>query len=260
MATPLIPRIGSVNPSARTAAQHAIFANKNRQFYPVSPENNQVNAAGVLELTGNSRAGQIINGSIAANTTLNFPVSGASFYFIALSAPISARPRGGVFALYTQGTGQRVDPKNLFDVIELANPTALPIAYSMFVGFGDYIDNRVIIANGLTFNAVNNTYGTTGSLATITIPDLAGSPFTDVNGRNWIALRRSALLMFNLDLATVQLLQRGLPAAIGGPVIAAVQPQTSITLQIDGNFRYTVNNSAMVDAYVSEVYESIPAP
>ncbi len=220
----------------------------------VASGDNRLNNAGYLAPSGKGRTASIINTIIAPGQNLTFPQAGDNFYFILLTAPILARPSNGVFNSFETGTGYAADPGNYFALVELTNPNAFNVVVSFFIGFGGYIDNRVIIANGFIFNVAKPTFPVAAGAATAFCQDISGSVFTDINGRSWIALSRQSIVICNLDVSSVVLVTSFVP---GPNSLAAVQPLTSIALPMTGNLAVTINNSAPMNAYVSEIYSAI---
>lgn len=223
---------------------------------PIAQGNNRTTSGGYVPITGIARTYSIVNVSIAAGATLALPQTGDNFYFPVLTAPIQARPRGGLFNTFYQGTGAKVDPQNQFAILELYNPNTFPVGISVFVGFGEYIDNRVIISNDSVSNVAFPTYSSPSTSAIIQIPDKSGTKFTDVNGRNFVALARTAISINNLDNAS-NLYLEGSPS---GTILYAVYPLTSAAIPtLSGNYLATVNGSSMVNGIISEIYSAIPA-
>lgn len=221
----------------------------------VSQNGNRLNNAGYLGPVGAGRTASVINVSVAAGATLAFPQAGDNFYFILLTAPIQARPSNGVFNTYQVGTGLRCDEGNYFSILELFNPNAFPVVVSFFVGFGGYIDNRVIIANNGVGNITFGTYTQLSSASFVEVDDLSGTTFPDQNGDEWIAIARNFVTVCNLDVGDVILVM----AKTFDPANAlyAVQPLTSISLPTSGDLGVTVNNSAPINGYITEIYQAI---
>jgi hypothetical protein len=162
------------------------------------------------------------------------------------------RPRGGIFNSYSQGTGLKEDDSP-FDMLEVYNNNPLSVGISLFVGWGDYIDNRLIPINSLIQQVTYPTYDANAApLNNVAIPDLSGQYISDANGVLRIALQRVALQIFNIDTGqAILLLNNALTVNV-----ANVPPLTGITLPTAGNFRIKPP-VATVNGIVSEIYSAI---
>lgn len=196
--------------------------------------------------------------AIPAGNTVQVQSTGTRAYFVVCSAPVNARPKGGDFVLYQQGTG--IDTGTvIFQGVEIQNPNAVPVVISMFVGFAGFIDNRLIIADAITPNVAYPTYPVASAGTVVNIPDLSGGPFTDINGVGWYAISRNAILVFNADSGVTYNLQRANATAAGDPSIGVIYPLTPIQFQVSGNYRIT-KGGAPINVVVSEIYTAILAP
>lgn len=198
---------------------------------------------------------------IAAGGTFPIVGKGSYFYFDTLSSAIQARPyvngTPGLFNTYSQGTGLNLSDTP-FDQVELYNPNAFAVVYSIRVGFGDFIDNRVIIGGGTVQAVAYPTYPNPGgSEATIAINDLSGQSFADINGTLWLALNRIAIVATNYATATDYILQKSGALTNNGPGIVGILARTSLYLPVSGN--YSVSNGGGVNNLtISETYNAIP--
>lgn len=223
--------------------------------WPVAQTSQRVNGSGLLARSAPGRGAQTITTSIGAGQTTQFPAAGQRFYLRAASAPLQIRAKGDAFDTYTPGTGNSADPGNLFDLIEVQNTSPYPISFSLWVGFGNFIDHRLILETGVIFPVVFPTWPTPNVAALLQIPDLTGQAFQDINGGSWVALSRVALNISNVDLATTATIQEyGSPVV--GTGILAVFPQTSISLPIAGNYSLRIG-SGNVNCIVSEIYNAL---
>jgi hypothetical protein len=161
-----------------------------------------------------------------------------------------------VFNTYQQGTGLDLDETNAFNILDLRNDNAFPIAFQIFVGFDAYIDNRLILSGGQPVVAFP-TYDTPNSLAAVAIPDRSGSVIADINGNQFYALSRVAVLVFNTDAGVTLLVQRAGSAIPNGPAVGAVYPQTSVRLDCAGDFSLSTGGGN-INCVVSELYNAIP--
>lgn len=206
--------------------------------------------------------GQLVNLSIPAGTSIPLVIAGDNFYFIVSTAPASAliqvRPRGGNFNEYQQGTGLNLRATGAtFDMLEVKNVSANPQVVSIWVGFGEYIDNRLILAGSQIQAVVNPTYPTPGTTTTINIPDLSGSSFTDINGKLWLAISRVSIEMTNFATGTDYILQGYNSAVNNGPGVLAVLARTSLIFGVSGNYSIS-NGGGATNLIVSEVYNAVP--
>lgn len=198
--------------------------------------------------------------SIAAGATLPFPGKSSYFYFDALSAGLEARVyKNGSPSLqntYAQGTGLNFQP-GTFDTLEIFNPNAFAVVFSVRVGFGNFIDNRSILGGAANLPVANPTYPTPGTTTTINIPDLSGSAFADINGTIWLALNRISLEVTNFATSTDLILQKAGAAVNNGPGVIGILSRTSLLLNLAGNYAIS-NGGGATNCIVSEIYNAIP--
>jgi len=223
----------------------------------IATQGNRLNNSGAPETKGVSRTAQIISSAIPAGQTLTYPVSGNNFYLIVSTATIAIRPRGGVFNNYTSGKGQLMDEQNLFNLLEVQNNTPYSVVFSLFVGFGGYIDNTLILNTQIAQVA----YATSPAVSLsniINIPDLSGQAFTDINGNPMLAVSRSGLYISNYDLASTYSLEAMLPVQnlVANKRLLAIAHGTDIVYPASGDFRIWIPTST-INAVVSEIYSAI---
>lgn len=225
-----------------------------------APQNAVTAPAAVLPpLSG----GRLITIPLAAGANTTLTNRGTQFYFVLCTGSINARARGGKagggdFVLYPQeGTGSDVGAE--FDFLDLQNPNGYAIAVAVWIGYGGFIDKRLILNNVANPNVVFPTCPVANSLTQININDLSGQAFSDINGNKWIAIARIAILIFNLDTGNSYLLQKAGASTGTGPAVASIPPAPlPLQLQFSGN--YTIdNNGANINMIVSEIYSAIPA-
>jgi hypothetical protein len=200
--------------------------------------------------------GRIVNLPLAPGASTNVTSAGTRAYLVVATAAVNMRPGGvrtGDFTLYSQGTGiQTVNP---FDWIEINNPNSVPVVISLWLGFDDFIDNRLILANATLQNITYPTQST-GTTAQILIPDLSGGAFFDINNKKWLALFRQAIIISNLDPATPVLLQKYGAASSSGPAVLSCPPSLPIAHNSSGNFTIVGGTASVI---VSEIYQAIPS-
>ncbi len=219
---------------------------------------NRVNSQGrpPISVLGKSSV-RIIN-AIPAGGSLPLSVSGKNFYVLAASGPIHIKPSNGSFNEYRQGTGLAIpDDENAFTLLEIRNDAAVAVAFEIFVGWDEFIDKRLILDMRSTPFVTYPTYDTATSAPLVDITDLSGTAFTDINGNEWYAIYRVALIVCNPDTGVTLLLQEAATVIAGGPAIAAIYPLTSLRLETSGNYRLHLGG-ANINAIVSEIYAAIP--
>ena len=221
---------------------------------PPPQTSNRQSSQGSIPTSARNRAARIVNTIVAAGQTVPLYNQGSNFYLIAASAPINIRPRDGAFNSYSTGQGNEFNLDSTFDVLELQNTSAFPITISLYVGWSNFIDHRLILAGAVNSIAFP-TAGIPGVLTSIQIPDLSGQAFTDINGQIWLAVQRQYIVISNVDTATIQYLRK-LGGAPGDPAVLAVQPTFSASLPLQGD--YSINNGGgVINAVVSEIYNAI---
>lgn len=225
---------------------------------PIATGSNRTNSSGRSLGTVLSRTSITINNIVPANSILQVPCAGTQFYVVVQTAPISIRPSGGVFNVYEQGTGLQLEEINAFQLLEVKNENAFAVVFSIFVGFDQYIDNRLILTNTGQQLVANPTYPVVSAAATVAITDLAGSQFTDINGDDWYALSREAIYIFNPDPGVTLLLQLAGSVVSNGPAVAIIYPVTSLRYAASGDYSLSVGGGN-INAIVSELYSAIPA-
>ena len=143
---------------------------------------------------GTLSGGRLITIPLAAGATTTLTSRGTEFYFVVATGAVNARARGNVsgagdFVLYPQeGTGQVTGSE--FDFIDLQNPNSYAIAIGIWIGYGGFIDKRLILNNVANPNVAYPTYPVAKAGTVININDLSGQAFTDIDENNWIALSR----------------------------------------------------------------------
>jgi hypothetical protein len=137
------------------------------------------------------------------------------------------------------------------------NEQTFPVVFELHVGFQGFIDNKLIIADTLYPNVVRPTYPTPNAAAIVEIDDISGEAFTDINGGEWYALNRLAIIICNTDNGVTLLLQKADSIVANGPAIAAIQPTFSLNYPASGDYVLHLGG-ANINAIVSEIYRAIP--
>jgi len=204
-----------------------------------------------------AKSAQVVTAIIgpAGSATDKYPIfqGGVAFYLTLATGPLWIQPSGGSMDQYSQGTGKRSDESRPFTQLQIVNKTPNPVIFSVWVGWGDYIDNRVIMNNPMISNVVVPTSPIVNSTNNINIPDLGGAPILDIDGVTWLALTRTEICVSNYDIATTYTVE-GMNAP-HAPVWA-VHPLTDVSRNVNGNFRIHIPSST-INAIVSEVYQAI---
>lgn len=217
---------------------------------------NRTSTQGVAPGNPQSRTSLFYANVIPAGGVLPVPCAGTQFYVTAATAPVSIRPSGGVFNAYEQGTGLQLDETNAFSLLEVRNDNAYPIAFQIFVGFDQYIDNRLVLGGGQPVIGYP-TYPVANAAATLDIPDKTGSVIADINGNQFYALSRVAVIICNTDTGVTLLLHKAGATLAGDPAVAAVFPTTSLRYDASGHFSLTTGGGNL-NCIVSELYNAIP--
>lgn len=220
--------------------------------------NNRVNSRGIVPANTKGTCSLRYSNVILAGKSLQIPAVGTQFYFRTSTAELQVKPNGGVFSGYYQGEGLQLDLDNTFNQLEIKNQNAFDVVFELFIGFQGFIDNKLIIANQLYPQVAFPTYPTAASAAIVDITDRSGSKITDINNGVWYALSRIAIIICNIDSGTTILVQKAGSVVSNGPSVAAVQPSTSLRLDISGNYRLNIGGGN-INAIVSEIYQVIAA-
>jgi hypothetical protein len=218
---------------------------------------NRVNSSGRALGTVKARTSLFVSNLVPAGGTLPIPVSGTSFYVTVATAPFNVRPSGGVFNTYDVGTGLDLEEINSFSLLEVNNPNPFPVVFQMFVGFDKFIDKRLILSQTNLTVVAYPTYATPNSAAAVAIDDISGQAFTDINGNEWYAIQRAAIIVCNTDGGVDLLLQESGSVVANGPAIAAIYAKTSLRLDVAGDYSLSVGGGN-INAVVSELYQAIP--
>jgi hypothetical protein len=221
---------------------------------PTAAPSNRQNNAGQFAPEGQNRSSQIITNVLPAGQI--FPVfqPGDAFYLVVATGKLLIKPNTGSENEYVQGTGLRPGNNSIFKQVQLKNPNTFPVVFQLFVGFGDYIDNRLIVNDPNQIQAVYPTSPLANTSNNIAIPDLSGQAFNDINGVPMLALNRVGIYVSNIDLALTYDLRNNADTATA----ISIMPITSIVFPANGNFRIKTP-SANINGTVSEIYNAIRA-
>lgn len=206
--------------------------------------------------------GQQYNFSIPAGQTFTQPAFGTRAYLVVATASVNMRVRGrdygaGAYSLFSQGTGVgEPNAAEQFDVVDIQNFNGYAVVVSLWVGYADFIDNRLILDATINKAVTYPTQPVAGA-TNINIPDISGTNFTDINGKGWIAISRVAIIISNLDTGVTLLLQAAGASTASGPAVLMSPPGLPVSHSSSGNFSINVGGGA-INAIVSEIYQAIP--
>jgi hypothetical protein len=223
----------------------------------VATGSNRLNATDQIIGSPINRTSQKITGVLPAGGVMPINVPGKTFYLSYASNPLLIRPYpGGSFNSYDVGTGIKLE--HGFTRLDIQNPLVIPVLFQVFIGFDEFIDNRVILAQSQFPLVAYPTYPTANAAATITITDRSKQAFNDINGNSWYAVSREAIYLYNIDAGTTYLLQKAGANTSSGPAIGAVYPTTSLRKAVSGNY-VIATGGGNINMIVSELYYSIAA-
>lgn len=220
--------------------------------------NNRVNSSGLFSPNEKNRTSTFIQGTLAAGDTLPFSVSGTTFYITSSTNLVSIRPSGGAFASYVQGTGLKIRDENSFNLLEVKNNNAFDVAFQIFVGWDNFIDNRVIMSSQQYPSIVYPTQSVANTATDILIKDRTGQAIADINGNTFFALSRQSILISNTSSSTVLYLQKYNTIISGGPSVAVIPAGQVMRFDFSGDYALC-NGGATIAAIVAEVYSAIPS-
>lgn len=204
---------------------------------------------------GSDRSSQIVTTILTPVGTpgAKYPISqaGNNFYLVLATNTVSVKTDKGIENNYTQGTG--LENPSDFKWVEIGNPTPYNIVVSIFVGFGGYIDNRLIVADPLVSSVTVLTYGVPNALNEVDVIDKTAQAIVDQNGNNFLALSRVAIYVSNLDTGVTYFIWNS--AKTGSAL--AIAPAMNGVYGAGGNFVVAPNGVGLVNALVSEVYMAV---
>ncbi len=207
-------------------------------------------------VNNSGKSSQIITTIIPALSSIPVMVAGDTFYLTLATAAVDIQPSKSARSTYSQGTGERMKD-NPFTQLQVYNDSPNNVIISIYVGFGEYIDNRVILFDPLVFSVSYPTYPVPNAATVVNITDRSGQAITDQNGNRYLALYRKAIYFSNIDPAQVYTLADS--GFVVGSVIA-IQPTFNIVFEASGNFRVNIPTGpigAPVNAYISEIYAAV---
>lgn len=137
---------------------------------------------------------------IAAGAEINVLVPGTAFYLYSCPAMLNVRPRGGQYNPYTQGTGLFLRPNEAFPSVDVQNKNAQAIAFSIFVGWGSFIDNRLILSGSAVpvIDRISDLLSSAGSASPVTLASMASVVFLGAVPSS-LYISRKSFQVTNLD-------------------------------------------------------------
>lgn len=202
---------------------------------------------------GENRTSQIVTTILPPGTTFPLYQAGDNFYLVVATDVIKIKPNNGSENEYVQGTGLKVDDLNIFKNIQLRNDGSKAVVVKIFVGFGGYIDNRLIVYDPSVLQVVYPTAPINNTVNQIDIPDRSATAVTISNGLKYLLLNRQAIYVSNLDSGLVYSISAPAPST---DIFLSVQPQSNILFPVSGDYRIKIP-SGNINAIVSEVYNAI---
>lgn len=209
------------------------------------------NRVGQFAPEGVNRTSQIVTTLIPANGTFPIFQAGTRFYIVLATGSLFVKPNSGSEAGYSQGTGLEVDKNNAFKQIQIRNPNSFNVILQIFVGFGSYIDNRLIVTDPNVTTIAFPTSPVVNTSSNILIPDLSGNAISGPNGEAFLALNRVAIYIANVDLASTYSIKN----TLGTATFLSVQPKTNAVFPAQGN--YSFSGGGTINATVCELYNVV---
>jgi hypothetical protein len=218
--------------------------------------------AGLVPAAAIKRTAQIVNTIVPAGQTLPIYQAGEAFYIIFANGVVQIRPTDGTFNGYTTGTGVRADPQNNFPMLEVRNENAFAVVLSLWVGFGDYIDNRINLTSSpvvpVTVPGYDFKIGPASN--NVVIPDLSATPYTDFAGNNWLLVSRASLLVSNADNSVIFALHRRGVAIQENAAFLLAFPTMSINVDVQEDIGVNEwGGASNLVGTIAELYNAIPA-
>ena len=228
-------------------------------FQIASPEPQVSGNAGTLPINARGRTAQVITTLLTprgtAGSRFEIAQAGNNFYVILATGGVFIQPQGGQKNEYTPGTGLYT-PEAPFPLLQISNESAENIVISVFVGFGQYIDNRLIVADPLVSDVAFPTYPVPNAALEVDVPDRTNTQITDANGTNYLAIARVGIYVTNLDTGVTYFIWNE-DGSAGAVALLGIPPSQCSVYGANGNFKIAPNGAGNVNAIVSEVYKAI---
>jgi hypothetical protein len=185
-----------------------------------------------------SRTSNTAETTIAPGATHTIEATGEAFYFIALPSSLLVKSNLMPEREYVQGTGERMSSGSYFTRLELRNTSSVAVGFRLWYGFGEFVDSRSEILDGLT---------TTVTQAGVALA--AGAEYILAGNASGKLKQRKAVLITNLDTAANLVLRDE-----AGAAVLHVFPQTNILLPISTYLKVKNETAAAVPCSVSEIW------
>jgi hypothetical protein len=199
------------------------------------------------------------NLAIPAGQTALIPQTGTFYEFLVATGRVAIRSGNNSFSGQYNDMQAGWGNRDLtFTKLEIQNLETFPVIISVVVGTGAFINRQLVLASNSTPDIVYPTYPIPLAATRIDIPDLSGTAFTDLDGNKWLAIQRVAILIFNQDSGTYNLLEYGSTNPSSKSVAVIPPKPLPLKLEFAGNFSIYTGGSD-VNMVVSEIYQSIPA-
>jgi hypothetical protein len=214
------------------------------------PAGDNRTTSGGLPSKSPRRTSQTVTQTLAAGATTSFPIPGNNLRVIVASGPLMIRPNPGSWMTLYQGMSYKPHNKTPWTLVEVQNPSASPVVFVLFLGFGKVFDNRQIPNLQILQRAVVGQY-----TSNATIPDRSGTIITDQSGAQFYAISRQSVQIY------VGLSPFLLTTYVGGiTILGGATNTTSNPVAIQGTLSVSASAS---NGNVIEIYNCIainPAP
>jgi hypothetical protein len=187
-----------------------------------------------------NRASNSISNILAAGGVMSIAATGTAFYLVACPTALEIKTSISSAKKYGQGTGEEMAEGQFYTFLELRNPSASPVSFELWYGFGRYIDTRAEVLDAYSTAKAYPLAG--GQLA-------AGASVVFDGSSTGAEKQRKALLITNLDPGA-QL--KVYDAA--GVRLMSIFPQTNIMLPISGHVVVKNENGAAVACDLGEIW------
>lgn len=100
------------------------------------------------------KTAQMLTTTLAAGATLTVPGIGVRFYLVEATDTLFIKQLGGSFKEYVAQQGEEADPDNLIESLSIENRGASPVTFTLWFGFGDFVDRRkeVTVSGNVTID------------------------------------------------------------------------------------------------------------
>lgn len=185
-----------------------------------------------------TRSSLVHSATIPANSSRFISMYGDRFYLLQCTAPIEIKTEATGFKPYRKGTGEQFPEDLRFERLEVKNDNSYAVEIKIWVGFGEYIDQRFEIVDAYSEIRSDNVT-TIAAGATLTYD---GEPASG-------EIQRKAFVLTNLDPnSRLDVLDKNDNLAV------ACFAEQSITLPVCGEIKVKNPSGADITFYVGEIY------